>query len=187
MSGSSIFNARVSFEAAVMFVTWVAVAFLSIIIMHLHLRLQRLERASASVAGARPYGHFAGNRLDELLAGIAFAIRPRVVVALSKDCASCGRVLAEIASPLWSVPTLVMWTDQTPPVVPVLPACVMVAPDGPALAAKLGIRITPFALWADDDGVIEKASPVNSLSSLGVPLNGSNKPPQTEKQLERRF
>jgi len=187
VSGSSFFNARVSFEAAVMFVTWVAVAFLSIIIMHLHLRLQRLERASAPVAGARPYGHFAGNRLDELLAGIALAIRPRMVVALSKDCSSCGRVLAEIASPLWTVPTLVMWTDQTPPVMPVLPACVMVAADGPALASKLGIRITPFAVWADDDGVIEKASPVNSLSSLGLPLNGSNKPPQTEKKLERRF
>jgi hypothetical protein len=186
VSGSSIFNARVSFEAAVMFVTWGAVAFVSVIIMHLHLRLQRLERASAPVAGARPYGHFAGNRLDELLAGIAFAIRPRVIVALSKDCASCKRVLAEIASPLWTVPTLVVWTDQTPPVMPVMPACVMVATDGPALAAKLGIRITPFALWADDDGVIEKAAPVNSLSSLGVPQNGSNKP-QTEIQLERRF
>jgi len=64
---------------------------------------------------------------------------------------------------------------------------VTVAPDGAALAAKLGIRITPFALWADDDGVIEKASPVNSLSSLGVPLNGSNKSSQTEKELERSF
>jgi hypothetical protein len=70
---------------------------------------------------------------------------------------------------------------------PVLPACVTVAPDGPALASKFGIRITPFAVWADADGVIEKASPVNSLNSLGIPQNGSNKPPQTEKKLERRF
>jgi hypothetical protein len=171
----SIFNSRVSFEVAVMFVTWAAVAFLSIIIMHLHLRLQRLERASAPAAGAHPYGHFAGGRLDELLVGTALAVRPRIVVALSGGCASCERVLSEIASPLWTSPTLIMWTDQTPPVIPVLPASVMVAPDGPALAAKLGIRITPFALWADSHGVIVKASPVNSLNSLGVPLNGSHK------------
>jgi hypothetical protein len=172
VSGSSILNARVSFEAAVMFVTWAAVAFLSIIIMHLHLRLRRLESASASSAGARPYGRFAGGRLDELLAGAAYAVRPRMVVALSKECSACERVLGEIASPLWAIPTLIVWTDQMPVAVPALPASVIVAPDGPALAAKLGIRITPFALWADDDGVIVKASPVNSLSSLGVPLNG---------------
>lgn len=175
MSVPSIFNARVSFEGAVMFVTWAAVAFLSVIIMHLHLRLQRLERASAPAAGAHPYGHFAGSRLDELLSGAALAVRPRMVLALSGGCASCERVLNEIASPLWTAPTLIMWTDHTPPVLPVLSASVMIAPDGPALAAKLGIRITPFALWADSDGVVVKASPVNSLSSLGVPLNGSAK------------
>lgn len=172
MSGSSIFNVRMSLEAAVMFVTWAAVAFLSIIVMHLHLRLQRLERASAPRLDAQPYGHFAGGRLDELIAGTDLPVRPRIVVALSGDCQSCERVLNEIASPLWTVPTLIVWTDHTPPAVPALPASVIIAPDGPALAARLGIRITPFALWADNDGLIVKALPVNSLNSLGVPLNG---------------
>jgi hypothetical protein len=175
VSDPSIFDARVSFEAAVVFVTWAAVAFVSVIVMHLHLRLQRLERAGAPRAGTRPYGHLAGSHLDEVLEGAACAVRPRLVVALSGACESCERVLAEIASPLWTVPTLLMWTDHAPPALPVLSAHVMVAPNGPALATRLGIRITPFALWADNDGVIVKAAPVNSLNSLGVPLNGSNK------------
>jgi hypothetical protein len=162
----------VTFEAAVMFVTWAAVAFLTIIVMHLHLRLQRLERMTAARPDGKAYSNFTGRHLDELIADAALQVRPRIVVALSGSCASCERVLNEIASPVWTLPTLIVWTDHAKPAMPPLPSTVMIAANGPALATRLGIRITPFALWADNNGVITKASPVNSLSSPGVPSNG---------------
>jgi hypothetical protein len=159
---ASILDTKVSFEAAALLVTWAAMAFLTVIAIHLHLRLQRLERASAPLSGTRPYGHFAGRRLDELL-GITFAVRPRLVVALSAACNSCERVLGEIAAPGWTTPTVVLWTDHTPSRLPALPANTIVVSDGPAVASKLGIRITPFALWIDQEGEIVKAAPINSL------------------------
>jgi hypothetical protein len=168
---ASVFDAEVGFEAAACFVTWAAVAFLAVIAMHLHLRLQRLERASAPVTGARPYAHFVGSRLDELLGGMGLALRPQVLVALSGACNACERVLSEIASPSWTAPTVVLWTDHTPSVVPALPATTIVPPDGPAIAAKLGIRVTPFALWMNQEGEIVKASPVNSLGSPSLPFD----------------
>ena len=163
----SILNAKVGFAAAALIVTWAAMAFLTVIAMHLHLRLQRLERASVPLSGARPYGQFSGRRLDEFLS-VSFGVRPRLVVALSAACNSCERVLGEIAAPGWTTPTVVLWTDHAPSRLPALPANTIVAPDGPAVAAKLGIRITPFALWIDQQGEIEKASPINTL---GYPMD----------------
>jgi hypothetical protein len=162
-----ILDTKVSFAAAALIVTWAAVAFLTVIAMHLHLRLQRLERASVPFSGAGAYGHFAGRRLDEFF-GITLAVRPRLVVALSTACNSCERVLGEISAPGWTTPTVVLWTDHTPSLLPVLPANTIVASDGPVVAAKLGIRITPFALWIDQEGEIVKASPINSL---GYPMD----------------
>jgi len=159
-----------------MFVTWAAVAFLTIIVMHLHLRLQRLERTTAARPDGKAYNHFTGRHLDDLIADTALPARPRIVLALSRGCGACDRILTEIAAPGWTVPTLIVWTDNAAPAMPPLPATVIVAPNGPALAARLGIRITPFALWANNDGVIMKAQPVNTLSSLGVPLNGGPQP-----------
>jgi len=166
---ASILDTKVGFEAAALIVTWAAVAFLTVIAMHLHLRLQRLERASVPMSGARPYAHFAGRRLDELLVGVTFALRPRLVVALSAACNSCERVLDEIAAPGWITPTVVLWTDHAPSRLPALPANTIVASDGPAVAAKLGIRITPFALWINQEGEIVMASPINSLGSPLAP------------------
>jgi hypothetical protein len=160
---ASIFDTRVGFEAASLIVTWAAVAFLTVIVMHLHLRLQRVERASAPAAGERPYSHFVGRRVDEVLPGARFAIRPRLVVALSAACGKCEQVLDEIAAPGWSTPTVVLWTDHTPLRLPTMPPNTFVAFEGPAVAAKLGIHVTPFALWIDEDGEIVKASPTNSV------------------------
>ncbi len=168
---ASILDTKVGFEAAALFVTWAAVAFLAVIAMHLHLRLRRLERTSASDAGSRPYRQFAGRRLDELLGGVTFAPQPQLVVTLSAACKSCERVLGEIASPQWTIPTVLLWTDHPPPLVPVLPSNTIMRPDGPVLAMKLGIRITPFALWMNQEGEIVKASPVNSLDSQDAPLD----------------
>jgi hypothetical protein len=149
-------------------VTWAAIAFLAVIAMHLHLRLQRLERASVPAMRSRPYGHFIGSRLDELLGGVGFALQPQLLVALSGACKSCERVLSEITSPGWTAPTVVLWTDHMPSSVPVLPANTIAPPNGPVLAAKLGIRVTPFALWINQKGEIVKASPVNSLNPVGA-------------------
>jgi hypothetical protein len=170
---ASVLDAKIGFEAAALLVTWAAIAFLTIIAMHLHLRLQRLERASTPAAGTRPYGHFVGSGLEELLGDMMFAFRPQLVVALSGACKACERVLSEITAPGWTAPTVVLWTDHTPSVVPVLPANAIVSPNGPILAAKLGIRITPFALWINQEGKIVKASPVNSLRSAGASLDRS--------------
>ena len=164
---ASILDTKVSFAVAALIVTWAAVAFLTVIAMHLHLRLQRLERASVPLPGAKPYSQFTGRRLEELL-GFTFGVRPRLVVALSAACNSCERVLGEIAAPGWTTPTVVLWTDHAPSRLPALPANTIVAPDGPAVAAKLGIRITPFALWIDQEGEIVKASPINNL---GYPMD----------------
>jgi hypothetical protein len=159
----AIFDTRVSFDAAALLVTWAALAFLTLIAIQLHQRVHRLERANAPVAEVRPYGRLIGGRIEELLGGAALAVRPRVVVALSGACPACERVLGEIASPQWMTPTVVLWTDRAPSVLPPLSANTIVPPNGPALAAKLGIAVTPFALWIDQAGEIARASPVNSL------------------------
>ena len=162
---ASVLDAKIGFEAAALFVTWAAVAFLTVIAMHLHLRLQRLERTGTAVAATRPYGHLVGTRLEELLGDLNFVFQPQLVVALSGACKACDSVLSEITSPGWTAPTVILWTDHMPSVLPVLPANAVVTPDGPIVAAKLGIRVTPFALWINKEGQIVKASPVNSIRS----------------------
>jgi hypothetical protein len=174
MSVLSVLDTRVGFEAALGFVTWAAIAFLAVIAMHLHLRLQRLESASLAARGSRPFGQFAGVRIDQVL-GVEVATRPDTVIALSGSCSSCDRVLAELASPDWRATTLIFWTDFMPSTLPSLPACVRVLPNGKELAAKLGIHITPFAMWVDEHGVITKAQPVNTLRNAVAAGNGAVK------------
>ena len=157
----SLLSAQASFELAALLVTWVAVAALVIVAGNLHARLRRLEQAGVSARPA-PYGHLLGRRIADLLAGEPVA--PRVLLFLSPDCPSCARLLDELAAPSRSGPAAIAWTGDEPPPRPPAP----VVAHGARLAAELGIRVTPFALVAGEDGRVVSAGPVSSLRALGA-------------------
>lgn len=161
----SVLESRASFELAALFVTWVVIALLVVVIGSLHTRLRRLERAGAPPAAAAPYSHLVGRSVAELVDLTAVDRVPRVLFFVSSGCASCRRLLNEIAAPSWQVPSAVVWTDAWAPTS--APDAVPLIPDGPRISAELGIRVTPFALVADADGRVVKAAPIASLESLG--------------------
>lgn len=171
----SILTTEASFELSALFVTWVAVVLLIILVANLHARLRRLERAGAG-ADPRPvpYGHLLGRRVQDIVDTAPVGGLPRVLFFLSSNCASCARLLKEIGSPSWTVPSAIVWTDDAPPAQP-SPERTPVLDYGPKLSAQLGIRVMPFALVTDGDGRVVKAGPVTSLSALGdIALNGSS-------------
>lgn len=153
---------------AALVVTWVAIVLLVLVVAHLHARLRQLEQADRTSqhggpngGGLRepPYAGLLGRSLADLV-GVSPA--PRVLLVLTASCTSCRRLLADLADPSWSVPTVLAWADGTPGgdlPVPVLP-------DGPRLAAALGVRVTPFGVVSDDGGHIIWAGPVTSLKTL---------------------
>lgn len=153
---------------AALVVTWVAVVLLVLVVAHLHARLRRLEQADRAphaggpdAAGLRapPYAGLIGRSLTDLVGASPV---PRVLLVLSADCSSCRRLLADLAEPSWSIPTVLAWSDGTPGGDLPLPAL----PDGPRVAAALGIRVTPFGVVSDDDGHVVWAGPVTGLNTL---------------------
>lgn len=166
-----VLNSRASLELAAFFVTWATVALLVLLVIGLHARLRRLEQRSRQAASHTPYGHLLGTRLADVV-GVADAERqPRVLLFVSSGCQSCQRLIEQVTSPAWTVPSAVLWTDRAASV-PAGRGPVTVLADGPRISAELGIRVTPFALVADEMGQIVKAGPVSSLQSLGE-FNGS--------------
>jgi hypothetical protein len=161
----TMLDARVGLDAAALFVTWAAIAFLVIIALNLHLRLQRLESVAAAGPRVNPYGRFVGSRLVDLLGGRAFELQPHLVVVLSQDCRACQRILTELAAPDWHTLTVLLWAGHAPADGPQLSAGTVVPPDSSALAARLGVTVTPFALWIDDEGTVVSASPINTLAA----------------------
>lgn len=153
---------------AALVVTWVAIVLLVLVVAHLHARLRRLEQADrAAPAGgpdtaglrAPPYAGLVGRSLADL---VGESRVPRVLLVLSASCTNCRRLLADLADPSWSIPTALAWTDGTPGGDLPVPAL----PDGPRVAAALGVRVTPFGLVSDDDGYIVWAGPVAGLNTL---------------------
>jgi hypothetical protein len=162
---ASILDLRSSFMLAALFVTWVAVVLLMLVVGNLRARLYRLEQAGFAAREGTPYGQLLGKQLGELVGELPSA--PRVLFFLSANCASCKRVLGELAARSWASPPGVVWTDHAPAPSPALPPEAIVLDEGPRISKALGIRVTPFVIITSEDGRISKASPINSLSSLG--------------------
>lgn len=151
-------TARSGLVSAAFFVTWAAVALLVLLVSSLHVRLRRLERGAGGTAAETPYSHLVGTRVDGL-AGPA-----RLLLFVSGGCGTCRRLVEEVTSPEWAVPTVLIGIDHTPATA--AGSRVAVLDDGPRISAELGIRVTPFALVADESGRVVRAGPVTSLSFL---------------------
>ena len=158
-----LLTARSGFVLAALFVTWATLVLLLLMVSSLHVRLRRLEQgASRPAAPDRPFGHLTGMPISELVGSSGI----RVVLFVSSGCASCRRVLAEAADPSWHTPTAIAWTDasgERPDI-----GELTVLADGRGLSARLGIRVTPFALVADEAGRVVQAGPISSLQSLAM-------------------
>jgi hypothetical protein len=150
----------------------------------LYSRVLRLERARGVSPPVTPYGHLLGKSIEELIGSTFAAGQPRVLLFLSSGCGSCRRVLDEVASPSWTVPTALLWTDGAPATT-ARPAATIVIDDGPRISADMGIRVTPFGLVADETGRVVQAIPINSVRSLSH-LNGSRPAITLDKQLSAR-
>lgn len=165
-SAGDALGTRASFELAVFFVTWVAIVLLALIVVHLHLRLQLLERRNAPANRPDPYAHLAGRRLADLLGGAGDSWQPQFVLFVSAPCTSCASVLDELLEPGWPAAITLLWTTPPPSTPPRLPSNVRALDDGPRISAALGIHATPFVLIVGDGGVVEQGMPINSLESL---------------------
>ena len=160
-----LLDVRSNFVVAALFVTWVAVAFLVLVIGNLYVRLQRLELVNPVHKEDVPYGQLLGRGLQDLL-GEALP-SPCVFIFLSANCNSCVRVLNELPSLLVKTPLAITWVDHAPLPTHGLPPGTIVLEEGPKISSALGIRVTPFLLVTGEEGKIVRASPINSLSSLG--------------------
>jgi hypothetical protein len=166
LPSGSVFATRASFELALFFVTWVAIVLLALIAVHIHLRLQRLERANAPANRPKPYAHLAGRRLTELLGSTTDKWQPQFVLFVSSPCASCEEILGELVTSTWWAPVMLAWTNSTPSPPPRLPPNIHILEEGNIISSALGIHATPFVLIVGDDGVVEEAMPINSLEAL---------------------
>lgn len=180
-------ESRAGAAFAALVVTWVAVVLLVLVVAQLHARLRRLERAAPAPhtsgpdgAGLRapPYAEVIGRSMADI---VGQSPVPQVLLVLSVSCASCRRLLSDLADPSWSMPTALAWLDGTPGGDLPVPAL----PDGPRVAAGLGVRVTPFGLVSDDDGHVVWAGPVTDLNTLAdrarlsrtrIPATGERQP-----------
>lgn len=160
---TDVLDSRSSFILAAMFVSWVAVALLTLVAGNLHRRLQRIE-SSLAVNLAAPYSGLLGKALRESLGEAVPA--PCVLVFLSANCQACRRVLGDLPALSLATPLAIAWTDRAPSPLPDLPLGTIVLDDGPKVSAALGINATPFALVAGENGTVVKAAPINSLTSI---------------------
>jgi hypothetical protein len=163
---ASILETRASLGLAIQVVTWAAIVFLGLIVVSLHIRLQRLERLEARRERAEPYGHLIGQTLGEVLNGQALTPMPRLLLFLSPACPSCERLLAELRSSNWDAPVALIWTEDSQQPPPEVPPNLRFLPGGAKISGDLGVRVTPFAMVADRDGKILRAFPINSLEPL---------------------
>lgn len=162
---SDLLSFRASFELAALAVTWLLLVLLVLVVGSLHVRLRRLETRTGPSPIAAPYSFLLGKRVEDVIGVVAGGPQPRVLLFLSSTCGSCHRLLEELASPSWTVPTALLWTDGTAPAARHAQSATVVS-DGPRISAELGIRVTPFALVTDKDGLVIKAGPLSSLRSL---------------------
>lgn len=163
-----LLDSRMSFTVAALVVSWLATAYLALIAANLHVRVRALEQAARRAAApATAYARLHGRSLrdDIPVPGSGGA----VVLFVSQACSSCRHVLAELAASPPGLPVAVAWTDGAADPL-ALPSGVALVPDGPRLAAELGVQVRPFALVLDHAGVVLRAGPVTSLRALDLPV-----------------
>jgi hypothetical protein len=180
----NLLNSKSSFELAAFVVTWIALVLLTLVIVNLYARLLRMEQARGSSPATTPYSHLIGKPIEDII-GIAPADgQPQVLLFVSSGCGSCRKLLEELASPSWTVPTALLWTDAAPATA-VTPPRTIALDNGAKISAELGIRVTPFGLVTDEAGQVVQAMPINSLRSLSS-LNGRRPASTPNHQLSAR-
>jgi hypothetical protein len=138
-------------------------------------RVRRLELAqieNPAAAATRPYGQIRGRSVTGLLPAGGSSEPPRRLLFLSSNCRPCADLLGELAGLRDAPPIGLLWMDRAPEALPTLPAAVVSIPNGAAVARELGIRVTPFLVELDAQGVILDGRPVNRLASLEMVSNG---------------
>ena len=170
-AAANVLSSRSSFVLAALVASWVAVVLLALVAANLHFRLVRLERPQPAVAApARtPFQQLLGGDLVELLGSEAFR-GIRVALVLSANCASCDRLLDWVRHSGSGVPIALLWRDGTPSPSPSLPPGAVVVQDGEQLSDALGVRVTPFALAADESGRVVRAQPVGAVDAFAALL-----------------
>ncbi len=172
---TSVLDTKAGLMLTALVVTWVCVALLGIVVANLQVRLRRLEQTGGTRRSPAAYGQLLGQQMSALLAPHALEPAPRVLLFVSESCGSpCTRLLSEVSS--LRVPAAVASIDGFPSSLPSLPDNVSVLKEGPAIAPRLGIGVTPFVVVASDAGTIIKASPANSLESVAQLVDQSLDP-----------
>jgi hypothetical protein len=161
----SVLATRASLEMAAFFVTWVAVALLVVIVVHLHVRLQRVEQANAPAGRKAAYAHLLGQRLSDLWT-IADPWQPGLMLFVSRACPTCDRLIDEMRETSWSTPLSLIYTSPAPTASAPWPRVIRVIENGAPISAALGIHVTPFVVRVGDTGVVEEAAPVSSLDAI---------------------
>ncbi len=163
----SFFGLRPGFELSALVVSWVAIAFLTLIVANLHSRLRVVEAQRGQGGGGDEawFAHLLGRRLGEVI-GRTTADVPRVLILLSSSCPSCERLLDEMRTGGWREPAAIGWIDGPPSPPPEIPGNATLLDDGPRIGRELGVRLTPFALVADAAGRVAHAAPLNDLEDL---------------------
>jgi hypothetical protein len=162
-----VLDSRAAFMLSALAVTWVAFGLLALVAAHLHVRLRRLERRGAGVAPPSeglPFARLVGGDATALFGRETDGTR--VYLLLSSACRSCARILDELAHGGLVARTAVAWTDGPPGTVPPLPGNATVLDGGPDLARRVGVRVTPFVIVADDHGTITGARPITGIAEL---------------------
>jgi hypothetical protein len=170
---TAVLDTRPGVLLVVAVVTWAAIIFLVLVIANLNIRLRRLERQRIEPEEPRrerhepPYAALLGRDLAALTGEPGV----RALIVLSLTCRSCRRLLTELATagpP--AVPIALAWADGRPGEPP--PTGFPVLADGSRISADLGLRVTPFALVAGDDGRVGWAGPVVDLTTLMTRIPG---------------
>lgn len=162
---ADLLASRASLVLAALTVTWIAIVLLGLVAANLHFRLAHLETKSTSGEQSRtPFGHLLGQPLGELL-GSPEVSGARLALVLSSECDSCERILEELRSDAEEFPVALLWRDGDPPPASTLPAAAVPLSAGPEVSRRLGVRVTPFALVADESGRVAQARPVGSVAA----------------------
>lgn len=158
-------NSQSSFLLAALVMSWIAILLLGLLVANLHLRLAHLERSSRpSNEDHDPFRHVVGRRVTDLV-DPPIAGGPSVILLLSSGCPSCDRRLDLLAREAPGSSVAVAWRDGAPPHTETVTS-IQVLPRGPEIVQRLGVRVAPFALSLDDDGVVIAAAPVGSDDAL---------------------
>lgn len=176
----SLLGTRMSFWGAVVVVVVAILLLVVWMAVSLVVRARQLRRPGGVVDGATPYGSLIGRSLADSVGDVTPA--PSVVVFLSAGCRASDRLLRELSSPGRVDGIALAWTDLDRPGVEArwTPPGVAVLDDGPSIAARLGIRVTPFAVFVGPYGRIEAAAPIGGAGQV-IKRSGDSTGPRVER------